>query len=158
MSITKYDSRLIQRPHEVPAAQRTFWGMVTLAFWALYLYLWIPLITLVAWFLGIRQGWIQLYRTENQIDPFVVVALPLICVVCAVLMITWGEYNRRRFRNKDRRSALPEASHAQVAGGLGAPAELGERLSQARIATIILDENARPIQMLERAPGPNPTL
>jgi biofilm PGA synthesis protein PgaD len=149
MSITKYDSRLIQRPHNVPVAQRTLWGVVTAVFWMLYLYLWIPLVTLVAWFLGLREGWIQLYREEQQVEPFILVALPIICVICAITMIAWGEYNRRRFSKANRRGAIPEASHDEVARSLGATPELASRLSTARTVTVVMDEHARPVRLLE---------
>lgn len=155
MSITKYDSRLIQRPHNVPAAQRTLWGVVTAVFWALYLYLWIPLLTLVAWFFGLREGWIQLYRNEQQIEPFILIALPLICLACAVLLITWGEYNRRRFRNTERRLALPAATLDEVGAGLGATHELAKQLNQAKTAIIVMDEQARPASLMStRSTGP----
>jgi len=151
MSTTRYDSRLIQRPQNVPLVRRTFWGVVTAAFWAIYIYLWIPLLTLVAWFFGLREGWAQLYHGGQQIEPFVVVALPLIFLGCALVLILWGEYNRRRFRGRDRRRPLPQATDEEVARGLGALPELGRELGQARIATVVMDERARPVGVAVQA-------
>jgi|SRR5690606_2474755 len=144
MSISKYDSRLVQRPHDVPPLRRVLWGLVTAVFWAVYLYLWLPLITLLAWVLGLRQGWIHLYRGEHQVDPFLFIALPLICVACAALMIAWGEYNRFRFRRNERRRGAPHvASDADVARGLGASPDVATALAGARVATIVMDAQAR---------------
>lgn len=149
MSIAKYDYRLIQRPQNVPLVHRTLWGAATAIFWAAYLYLWLPAITMLAWLLGLREGWIRIYRDSDQVDPFVFVSLPLICAACALLVIAWAEYNRRRFSGVERRMPMPETPHEEIARGLGTTPELARRLAASRVVTVVMGEDARPVALLE---------
>ena len=59
----KHDSTYIQNPSAQPALQRTAWGFVTAAFWLLYLYLLMPLVTLLIITMGVGliiKGAVQL--------------------------------------------------------------------------------------------------
>ncbi|WP_024888759.1 poly-beta-1,6-N-acetyl-D-glucosamine biosynthesis protein PgaD [Luteimonas huabeiensis] len=153
MSASRYDSRLIHKPERQQIAHRTLWGVVTLAFWGFYLYLWVPLLTLLSWLFGARLAWLQLYRQEQQVDTFVLVALPLICAACAIALIAWAEYNRFRFADKERRAPQAAATLDEVAQGLGVDVELARRLSRARIATLAMDDRARPVDVRIDASG-----
>lgn len=141
----RFDSRMIRRPHRQPRFQRTAWGFVTLAFWGFYFYLWAPLVTLFSWLIGGQMAWQQLYERQNQFDPFVLVALPLLLLGSAVLLIAWAEYNRARFRGHDRRLPRPRASLQEVAADLGASAGLAERLAGCKAVTLHMDDLARPV-------------
>lgn len=141
----RFDSRLIQKPRQQPRLQRTAWGFVTLAFWGFYFYLWAPLVTLVSWVLGGHMAWLQLYEHKQKLDPFLVIALPLILLCCAVALIAWAEYNRLRFAGKERRCPRVNATRAEIAQRLGASPVLAEQLFGAKAVTLHMDENARPV-------------
>lgn len=140
----RFDSRLIQKPRQQPRLQRTAWGFVTLAFWGFYFYLWAPLVTLFSWLLGGHMAWLQLYEHEQQIDTFVLVALPLMLVLCAALLIAWAEYNRARFAGNDRRAPRGIVERGEIARGLGASDALAQQLAGAKAVTLRMDDNARP--------------
>lgn len=150
-SSRRFDSRLIQKPRQQPRLQRTAWGFVTLAFWGFYFYLWAPLVTLVSWLLGGRLAWLQLYEYKQRVDPFVVIALPVMLVCTAVLLIAWAEYNRLRFSGKDRRVPHEETSRAQIAEDLGASPALAEQLAQGKAVTLHMDDQARPVGLSHHA-------
>ncbi|WP_149193348.1 poly-beta-1,6-N-acetyl-D-glucosamine biosynthesis protein PgaD [Luteimonas suaedae] len=143
----KYDSRLIRRPHAQPRLRRTAWGFLTAAFWLFYLYLWAPLVTFVLWALGINTALHELYLRESHIDPFLLFVLPLVALACAALLIAWAEYNRFRFRGKDRRSAQSDVPRGEVAAALGADAATEGALCQIKVATLHMDDNARPLSL-----------
>jgi biofilm PGA synthesis protein PgaD len=146
----RFDSRLIRKRRRQPRLQRTAWGFVTLAFWGFYLYLWAPLLTLLAWLLGGRLAWLQLYEHGQHLDPFLIVALPVILACCAALLIAWAEYNRFRFTGKERRTPRKDASTEEVARNLGAPPHVAARLASARVITLHMDDLAQPIGVTEQ--------
>lgn len=150
----KYDSRLIQRPRAQPRLRRTAWGFVTAAFWGVYVYLWMPAITMLLWLLGIRNAYFELYLRQHRVEPFLLIALPSLAVCAAVLLIAWAEYNRWRFAGKDRRGAPSPTSLDDIAQALGATAQLGTQLNAARVVVLNMDaEFAVPRGLREVAPA-----
>ena len=142
----KYDSRLISKPQDQRPLWRTAWGFVTAAFWAFCFYLWAPLVTFVLWLFGIRTGWDELYAPESQLDPFVLVVLPLIAIGCAALLIAWAEYNRFRFRRKDRRQPRPDTPPSLIARMLGAEPAIASALRAGKVIFLHMDQQARPLR------------
>ena len=49
-------------------ATRTLHGVLTLAAWALYAYLWLPVLTVLAWVMGVRTSYVELYVRNNRFD------------------------------------------------------------------------------------------
>ncbi|PBJ83245.1 poly-beta-1,6-N-acetyl-D-glucosamine biosynthesis protein PgaD [Lysobacteraceae bacterium NML93-0399] len=120
-------------------------GALTAAAWSIYAWLWVPLITAVAWFVGVRTVYLRLYLYDNEIDPFLLAALPLIALICGVLLIGWAEYNRARFANADRRRRREQVGDDQVRIALGATPALASKLRDGRIVQVALDDDARPV-------------
>ncbi|ALN81379.1 poly-beta-1,6-N-acetyl-D-glucosamine biosynthesis protein PgaD [Lysobacter antibioticus] len=139
----KHDSRLIQKPGAQDAWPRTLWGVVTGAFWLAYLYLWIPVATLVLWLFGIRRTASELYLREHGVDPFLMLVLPATAAVVVALLLIWAEYNRWRFAASkgDRRGAQPTVGLDEIADHLGASAEVAQALNQGRISVLHMDPN-----------------
>lgn len=150
----KYDSRLIRKSYKQPRLKRAAWGFVTVAFWGLYVYMWLPLITLVLWLFGVRTAFFELYARNHHVDSFLVFAIPVIATACALVLITWAEYNRFRFSSRDRRTPQRDVTSAEVAEKLGATAELAEMLGQAKVTTLCMSEHAEPESMQPMLPPP----
>lgn len=146
-STRRFDSRLIQKSRQQPRLQRTAWGFVTIAFWAFYFYLWAPALTLVSWLLGGRMAWLNLYEYKQSVDPFVVIALPVMLVCCAALLIAWAEYNRMRFAGKERRIPRVDTSREEIAHDLGASAAVAAMLATGKAVTLHMDDDARPVRV-----------
>ncbi len=143
----KYDSRLIRKPYAQPRLKRAAWGFVTAAFWGLYIYLWLPLVTLILWLLGVRTAFFELYTRQHQVEPFLIVAIPAMAALCALLLIGWAEYNRWRFARQDRRSPQDDVQVDEVAQRLGADLALAQRLGQSKITLLHMNEQAIPESM-----------
>jgi len=154
----RFDSRLIQKPRQQPRLQRTAWGFVTLAFWAFYFYLWAPVLTLASWLAGGHLAWVQLYERKQQLDPFLMIALPVLLVGCAALLILWAEYNRFRFAGRERRAPRIDIALPEIAYDLGASVALAQQLSNAKSLTLHMDDHARPVGLTERLQEPRPPL
>ena len=141
----RFDSRLIRKSRNQPRLQRTAWGFVTLAFWGFYFYLWAPLVTAISWLLGGHLAFLQLYEYKQSIDPFLVIALPIILVCTAVLLIAWAEYNRFRFAGKERRNPRQDVTREEMARDLGATPALAAELLTGKAVTLHMDDHARPV-------------
>jgi biofilm PGA synthesis protein PgaD len=97
---------IIERPDLQSPLQRAATGGITFVFWVFWIYLWLPLISLVAWLIGVK-----LFR-ENIIDNDGYKTLlhdvgwyALIIALIAVVQISWGRYNLLRFRDKELRKS-----------------------------------------------------
>jgi len=97
---------VINRPELQSPLQRATTRGITLVFWVIWIYLWLPLISLVAWWVGI-----QLFR-EHMLDNNGYQALfndmhqyALTIAFIAVVLIGWARYNLLRFRDKNNRKA-----------------------------------------------------
>lgn len=151
----KFDSRLINNSDKLPRAHRVFWGGVTGVFWLLYLYLWLPLITLAMWLLGVNNTLLELYIPEGRVDAYVLVALPLIALVCAVVLSTWAEYNRQRFQGMDRRVSVEPVGIEMMALSLGAVSEVAAAMRAGKHMTLTMSDKATPTAVREHATGPD---
>lgn len=139
------DEQLIHLPHRQHRAQRTLYGAMTLLAWVVYAYLWLPLLTLLLWVVGVRLSALELYLRDQRLDAALLVTLPLLLLTCAALMIGWAEYNRLRFRGKERRLARECVGDNEVASALHAPEELATALLGARSALLAMDPQGRPL-------------
>lgn len=119
-------------------------GTLTAAAWALYASLWLPLITAVAWYAGVRTAYSHIYLRQHEVDIFLLLWVPAIALGCGALLIGWAEYNRIRFSKKDRRQRRPEVHADTVSAGLGVSAALAAQMRSGRITHVALDEDAKP--------------
>ena len=150
----KVDLRLIQKPEKQSKLSRTIWGVVTGIFWLGYVYLWLPLLTLILWTLGVRTAVFELYMREHAVEPFLLIALPLIAVIATLVMGAWAEYNRHRFGGADRRQRADDVSIDIVARGLGANEAVTASMATAKIIVLHMDDNACPVSaMIRQLPG-----
>jgi biofilm PGA synthesis protein PgaD len=136
---------IIHLPDRLGRSRRLAYGAVTASVWMAYFYLWAPLLTLLAWFVGLRTAYLRLYLAQNAVDPFLLAALPLIALVCAVLLIGWAEYNRARFGNADERRRRRTVPEQEVDSRMGAAEQMGVLLRHSRVAMVSLDQHAKPI-------------
>lgn len=99
------------------------WSFTTLM-WALWLYLFLPLLNVILWFLGIRffyvevfekAGYVQLLNLLNKIGWGIL-------AVFAILRF-WGYYNYLRFGRKDRRKSTSSTTVGQLSESFNLPPE-----------------------------------
>ncbi|HZX81291.1 MAG TPA: poly-beta-1,6-N-acetyl-D-glucosamine biosynthesis protein PgaD [Lysobacter sp.] len=125
------------------AATRTLHSVLTLAAWALYAYLWLPVLTVLAWVLGVRTSYVELYVRNNRFDNSIFLVILVLALVATVLLVGWAEYNRRKFGGPDRRSTPHNVGSHDVAQSLFASPELSQRLVGAKSVTLNMGEDAR---------------
>lgn len=100
---------IIERPELQPPAVRAFFSMLTVVLWTAYVYLLLPLATLLAWYVGytavyeemvMRRGW------EALVD--LVGFYGIIVFVMGTIQIGWASINWARFSGKRDRRRLRE--------------------------------------------------
>ena len=143
----------IYSPKNRPSgATRTLHGVLTVLAWALYAYLWLPLLTVLAWVMGVRTSYVELYVRNNHVDQSIFVVILVLAVVATALLVGWAEYNRHRFGGPDRRAAAPDVEPHDIAESLFAPAELSRHMAGAKSMTLAMGEDARPVGIHRHTP------
>jgi biofilm PGA synthesis protein PgaD len=119
---------ILDMPDRLSMPRRLAYRVLTLAFWMGWIYLWIPLVTLLGWLSGIaffgdqivvQRGW------QSFLDN-----LPTYSIVVLLMsgaLLSWAMTNWFRFANREARKAVShvsvkdQADHLQVsANNLGA--------------------------------------
>lgn len=119
---------VIDMPNLQTIRQRYASTVITFLFWVFWFYLWLPLISLIAWVLGVDllydrmvvRGGFEIFATSL---PF----YALIVVLIGAILIMWGVYNQQRFRGKTRRNRVHSVDTSTTANYfIVDPVELGE--------------------------------
>ena len=119
---------IIDRPGLQSTRQRFLYGSVTLVFWALWIYLWLPLVALLGWILGIRIAYNEMVVRNGLSLLHDRASLYAIIVGClGGSLLVWAYYNFIRFRGVQRRRARLPVTRAEQARHFGVePATLAQ--------------------------------
>jgi biofilm PGA synthesis protein PgaD len=102
---------IIDRPSLIPPHKRILFGVATLAIWSLWLYLWLPLTTLIGWVIGGFIGYQQMVVLDGYADLIRLLSwYALIVLLMGGALVIWATYNLLRFRGKERRIPLQDVS------------------------------------------------
>jgi len=121
--------------------RRTRDTMLTLLMWGIYIYLWIPLITLGAWLVGFERFYevVVLYGGyEMVLDMLDWYAMVIVGI--ATIIVSWSGINYRRFRNKERRRGATVVSSRQISEFYGIPPAEVDHARLSKRILIDLDE------------------
>jgi len=134
---------LINAPERASTSQRALSRVFTTLAWAAYMWLIAPLLTSLAWLLGVRSAWIELSRPLIEGTGTPGLLLPILAGIGAGLLLLWGEFNRWRFTGVERRKHTPPVTDAVVAKALGAPPDLADRVRKSfqELPVIVLQMN-----------------
>jgi biofilm PGA synthesis protein PgaD len=110
---------ILDMPERLSMPRRLAYRVLTLAFWIGWVYLWIPLITLLGWLSGIaffrdqlvvQQGW------QSFIDNLPTYSL--VVFMMAGTLFFWAITNWFRFANREARKAVSHVSVQEQADRL----------------------------------------
>ena len=146
---------IIERRDLQTPRQHVIYGTLTLVFWIFWIYLWVPVLALAAWLIGIREAYIYMvalggYHALLDLLAFYSITIALL----AGSLLVWATYNILRFRNKPRngRAAVkPE----KVAEDLGHETDELTRWRESWQLYVSHDEEGR-IKSVETAAPPAP--
>lgn len=115
---------------------RVFYGVMTTILWLVYAYLWTPLLTLLAWLLGVRLFSEEMLKPANMEYLYELWFYFQVLLVLLVIVMGWSTYNVRRFRGVERRKAIQSVTPAEEAMAHEVPLELAMRLKQERMTRV----------------------
>ncbi|MCW3478664.1 poly-beta-1,6-N-acetyl-D-glucosamine biosynthesis protein PgaD [Neisseriaceae bacterium JH1-16] len=111
------DDLIIHAEHNLTWAQRLISMSLTSLLWLFWMYLWMPLISLIGWLFGVeffydemvlREGWYGLLE--------LLLIYALVVAVISGMLLLWACVNYYRFRGRERRKAIPSLPLAEQAG------------------------------------------
>jgi biofilm PGA synthesis protein PgaD len=147
----KAEGFLIQNDRRRTPTQRALWSLVTLLAWMAWLYLWLPVITLVAWLAGLRTAYVELSAEAYADQTSDLLAILGYALICAVVFAGWAYYNQARFAKRTRRRHGPAAvSLVEEVMALGVEAQQAQAIRNQRHSTLVFGKDARPV--VRRAP------
>ncbi len=94
---------IIERPDLQPPGQRVAYRVVTAIAWVVWGYLWLPLITLLAWFFGVRRFVREIVVPEKSFFLATGSVYIIVILTLAGTLVLWSRYNLARFGGRDRR-------------------------------------------------------
>lgn len=122
----------IERPDLQSRLHRGVFAVLSTLGWLVWLYLFAPLLSLLAWALGYqRLHRFVLVNAHHVIFTLVIYAGAV--VLAGVLLLAWAVYNLLRFGPKDRRSAAAPVSAAELAEAFRIDPEQVQRLHDGRV-------------------------
>ncbi len=105
---------IIDRPDLQARPRRWFYWILTLAAWAVWVYLWLPLITLGGWYLGMRSFVHEIVLPDPS-AMLVTGGLYLgIIIALGAALVLWSRYNLKRFGGDDRRRTPEQARDQEL--------------------------------------------
>lgn len=131
---------IIYRPDLQSGPQRALFTTITFLAWTIWIYLFMPLIGLLGWWLGF-DAFARFMLAPGSLDYLVTLAAyGLVVVATALIIFGWSRYNLMRFRGADRRSAPPPISDEMICERFQIDVESLKGIRNARIMVIEVGE------------------
>ncbi len=141
MKETSRQSLIIESPSLQTLRQRYAYAVLTLFFWVFWFYLWIPVISLVAWLLGIESFYDQMVVKAGLEALQELLGLYTTVIMALGFSLTgWALYNQIRFRGRERRKGQSPVDTEEVARFFAIEPAMVERLQAAKFVEMTHDE------------------
>lgn len=130
-------SLIINEPSLQNLKSRFAYSMVTLVFWVFWIYLWLPVASLIGWLLGFN-----LFYQEMVVKSGYLSLLDLmgwyagVILIIGATLLGWASYNLVRFRKKERRKGVDRVDIREIAGRFGVDAETLAAWQRAKRLTV----------------------
>ncbi len=142
------ENLIIDQPSLQTLWQKYSYGFLTLVAWSLWLYLWLPLINLIAWLLGFKVFYQHMIVLGGYAGFLQLLGVYFVIILLiGMTLLSWALYNQIRFRGKDRRGAVPPARNEDVARFFGVSEEELQAAQKTRRLVISFDEKNESIQI-----------
>lgn len=107
---------IVENSHLQSKTLKSAWLTVTLLMWFFYVYLWLPLISLVAWWFGYQTFTFHMITLDGitGVKTLLVNYLLFVVILCGALLI-WARLEKYRFERKARRSNIEPIGNHSVA-------------------------------------------
>jgi poly-beta-1,6-N-acetyl-D-glucosamine biosynthesis protein PgaD len=132
----------IHRPELQTRMQRSIYAVLSTIGWLVWLYLFAPLVSALAWLFGYeRFNQYVLNNTSNAMHTLVVYVV--IIGAAGLAFVLWATYNLFRFRGVQRRAAAQPATLAEVARINGISEQAVTTIRRAKVQRVHHDEHGQ---------------
>jgi len=139
------DIKIINKPDLKSRGRKISEMSITTIIWLLWLWLFMPVINVFFWVVGVQTFYHTLIIDTGYIDFFELVrGVGLTVAIVFIIMRTWGYYNYWRFGKRNKRKSLPEVTPARLSSIFGMTPEEVVILKASREVTFTF-EDGRPI-------------
>ena len=132
---------IIEKPESQRPLQRATFALITMVAWTLWISLWMPVLTAIAWLLGMQNA----YRQLGLVHPLHAASdlrlVVMVALVSSLSIGTWSQYNRFRFSGKQKRRANRPLDIADMAPALAASVNTAKQLRAGRRSVIQFTDN-----------------
>lgn len=147
---------IIESPSLQELRQRYAFAALTFVFWVVWFYLWIPLVSLVAWLFGFEL----LYDEMILFDGLRALRdllgwYALVIFLLGFSLGAWAWYNLKRFGVREKRRQAPAVTPLEIAERFGLAEEEVAALKTARRIVFSHDDDGR-VSAIERRDGDGP--
>ena len=137
-------SPLIERADLQSPHQRRVYGALTLVFWAFWIYLWVPLLALLAWALGIDQAYKYMIVLGGYREVMKVVWLYLLVILLlGGGLLVWAVYNILRFGGVENRTAALPVTPVEIGKYFGQDHDAVDRWQREKRLLVTHDQDGR---------------
>jgi len=132
-------------PEEMSAREKARDTLITAILWAVYLYLWVPLVSLLAWALGFEFAYEVMVRAGGARDllPILLEYAVVVSIIFSAFTI-WSVSNRLRYKDLERRTRRVAVSDAALATYFRIPQSQIAAMRSRQVIHISIDEEGRP--------------
>jgi len=118
--------------------------ILTFIFWVLWFFLWVPVATLLAWYLGFHRVYFEMFTLQGykQVIHNFVTFLISVAIMGGSLAI-WAAYNFIRFKGNDRRAKPQSVTLEDQAEFFGIDSELLRKYRHASYVSVSFDDNGK---------------
>jgi biofilm PGA synthesis protein PgaD len=136
----------IDAPELLTSSERARDTLFTALMWAVYLYLWVPLVSLFAWLLGFEFAYDVMIRTGGARDlGAILLVYGVIVVVIFITVMAWSLGNKLRYGKLKRRHAHKVVSTEELAEFFGVTEDSATELRELPLVAIEFDDEGLPV-------------
>ncbi len=140
---------IFDRPELQARRHRWVYSTLTLVAWMLWMYLWLPVVTLAAWYLGARTFIREIVIPDPRTMATLALGYLIVVVILGVALVVWSRYNLRRFRGRERRHASHPVSDREMQEWFRISPEKMERLRWEGSLIIEHDDEGQVLAVVE---------
>jgi len=147
----------IDVPELLTRSERARDTVFTAVMWAVYLYLWVPLLSLAAWWFGVELAYDVMVRSGGAATVWsAVLGYLQVIGVIVVVVVVWSLTNLARFRGAPRRKAGRCVNDEEIGAWFGVEPATLPALRANKIAAVDFAADGRPSFRPVRAAAPQP--
>jgi biofilm PGA synthesis protein PgaD len=105
------ETPIISHPEGMSLKQHITSGTIASVAWAIWLFLWLPVLTGIFWLIGLHVTYKSIILAPNKSSLLLILVLVL---VCNIVVSAWSSYNYVRFFKKSRRRVANAVTHEEV--------------------------------------------